>query len=231
MLSTDTAADFPIHFGGGLVTSPADADFVPYYPASNPPPSYAKASGHHAGITAQAQQPSLHTFQAGAQQQELQARPQVRVQTFWMTYLNALDGQTARSILSAVIDQSPLVQGLVYRHGCAATYAKEERERREKQRVVSFDSHSGDAWYILNKKYSSSSSSSSKEYDHAFDAQEEVADSIRTIHKQASGECSFGTKKSAMETLRKMGKSIALAPSTLGSEVRKHFSHDPCQGC
>lgn len=31
-----------------------------------------------------------------------------------------------------------------------------------------------------------------------------------------------------METLRKIGKSNALAPSTLGSEVQKHFSHDPC---
>lgn len=51
---------------------------------------------------------------------------------------------------------------------------------------------------------------------------------IEEIHEEATDERSFGTKKSALETMRKIDKSITLAPSTLGHEVRKHFQCEPC---
>lgn len=51
---------------------------------------------------------------------------------------------------------------------------------------------------------------------------------IEQIRDEATCECSFGRKRSALETLRKIGKSITMVPSTLGHEVRKHFECDPC---
>lgn len=153
--------------GTGRVDSLAD-DVAGDHPASTLPAAYAQA-GHHGRSTARAQHTSVYTFQGGAHQQSIQARPSANWQTSWITYLNALDEETARSILGAVIEQSPLVQDLVYRHGCAAIQAEEDRQRKERQRVISFEGYSPDAWYILNEKYSSSSGS--KECRNAFNAQ------------------------------------------------------------
>jgi hypothetical protein len=90
--------------------------------------------------------------------------------------------------------------------------------------VLDFSNRSGDAWYILNKKYKSGRGSI--EYERAFDAFEEVTAIIRGIARDARKNASYGTKRSALVTIRKIGKSICLAPSTLGSEVRKHMGHD-----
>lgn len=92
---------------------------------------------------------------------------------------------------------------------------------------IDFSDSSSDAWYVLNKKYKSSSGS--REYESSWDAKAEVEDSISYIKKNAlKPNATFGTKQSALETLRKIGKSIVLAPSTLGSEVRKQFQRDDC---
>lgn len=57
----------------------------------------------------------------------------------------------------------------------------------------------------------------------AFEAASEVEECIAAIDKGSGDMTSFGTKKSAVETLRKIGKSILLADDTLGYEVRKQF--------
>jgi hypothetical protein len=49
---------------------------------------------------------------------------------------------------------------------------------------------------------------------------------VKSIRRQAHADTSFGTRKSALETLRKIGKSIVLAPSTLGHEVLKQMQED-----
>lgn len=59
----------------------------------------------------------------------------------------------------------------------------------------------------------------------SFDAAEEVKEIIESIGNEASGQRSFATKKSALETLRKIGEILVLAPSTLGSEVQKQFQY------
>ena len=84
---------------------------------------------------------------------------------------------------------------------------------------------SGQVWYILNKKYASSSGS--REYNSSWSATEEIKGHIRDICKTArKADATFGTKQNALETLRKIGKSICLARSTLGREVRKQMQRD-----
>lgn len=93
--------------------------------------------------------------------------------------------------------------------------------------VIDFSNYSGSAWYALNKKYKSSKGS--VEYENSWAAVSEVKDCVESIRRQAIVlDSSFGTKKSALETLRKIGKSVTLAPSRLGSEVIKQFQYEDC---
>jgi hypothetical protein len=70
--------------------------------------------------------------------------------------------------------------------------------------------------------------SGSKQYDISFQVFDDVCDSIQSIVGQASTHhASFGTKRSALETLRKIGKTICMSSNdTLGHEVQKQFSHE-----
>lgn len=49
---------------------------------------------------------------------------------------------------------------------------------------------------------------------------------IDSIGTQVKPESSLGTKINAIETIRKIAKTILLAGDTLGHEVRKQFSYD-----
>ena len=70
--------------------------------------------------------------------------------------------------------------------------------------------------------------SGSKQFDMSGNAFREVKDCIATIDKECPDHASFGTKKSALETLRKIGKSIVLSGDSdvVGHEVRKNFQCD-----
>ena len=93
--------------------------------------------------------------------------------------------------------------------------------------TIDFSKYSGSAWYALNKKYKSSKDS--VEYENSWAAASEVKDCVGSIRRQATlPSSSFGTKRSALETPRKIGKSVTLAPSTLGSEVIKQFQYEDC---
>jgi hypothetical protein len=67
---------------------------------------------------------------------------------------------------------------------------------------------------------------SSQQYDMSFDVFCTVETSIKSIAKQVKQDSSWGTKKSAMETLRKITKTICLSTDCIGSEVRKSFQHN-----
>ena len=51
---------------------------------------------------------------------------------------------------------------------------------------------------------------------------------IETIGKECLPEASFGAKENALETLRKIGKTVCLSGDTIGHEVRKQFQGDTC---
>jgi hypothetical protein len=98
--------------------------------------------------------------------------------------------------------------------------------KRQQVQVINFDHYFHDVWNKINDQYSSLSGS--KQYDMSFDVFDDVSSIIQSIAEQAGERhASFGTKASALETLRKIGMTIcASSGDTLGSEVRKQFSHD-----
>jgi len=96
----------------------------------------------------------------------------------------------------------------------------------ERSKVIDFDHCSKTVWYSINKKYASMSGS--KQYDVAFSVYDEIRDIIASISERAGVEhASFGTKCSALETMRKIGKTSCLSSGdTLAHEVQKQASHD-----
>ena len=144
----------------------------------------------------------------------------------WIAKIGSLDVSVVRELLlwGTTYDR-PLCEAVGLEYG---RHCEEERVRqqREATRVISFDYLSKSAWHALNTKYASSSGS--EEYESSWDAKQEVTDAIEAIREQVKPESSFGTKKNALETLRKIGKSICLAPDTLGHEVVKQFQSDDC---
>jgi len=93
--------------------------------------------------------------------------------------------------------------------------------------VIDFDQYSKSAWHTLNTSHYSNLSSS-KQYEASWDAFGEVTGCINAIRKKATAQCSYGTKLSALETLRKIAKTILVGTNTLGHEVRKQFQSDDC---
>ncbi len=78
------------------------------------------------------------------------------------------------------------------------------------------------AWHAINTDYCDSRGS--KEYENAHLAIDDVESCIESIRDAAiEPGTPFETKRSAIETLRKIGKTICLSTDVIGSEVRKHF--------
>lgn len=67
---------------------------------------------------------------------------------------------------------------------------------------------------------------SSQQYEASFEVAFTVERKIRSIASQVKEDSSWGTKKSAIETLRKIAKTICLSGDCIGSEVRKQFQHN-----
>lgn len=96
-----------------------------------------------------------------------------------------------------------------------------ERESRP----VDFDRYSKQAWHVLNTS-SYSKLRSSKQYECAGDAFNEVMACVKAIDKGTKSTSAFATKQSALETLRKITKTLLLVDDTLGHEIRKELQWD-----
>ena len=59
------------------------------------------------------------------------------------------------------------------------------------------------------------------------EAARSIEGDIKTIKKKCTKNASFETKKNALETLRKIAKSICLSDGIMGHEIRKSFQWDP----
>jgi hypothetical protein len=93
-------------------------------------------------------------------------------------------------------------------------------------KVIDFDHYSKSVWYSINKNYASMSGS--KQYDVSFSVYDKIRDIVSSISERAGVDhASFGTKKSALGTMRNIGKTICLnGGDTLGHEVQQQASHD-----
>lgn len=107
-------------------------------------------------------------------------------------------------------DVASLVQGVV---DCIAA--------AERTQVLNFDYLSKSVWETLNVTYERLKCS------HAFEMTGEAAQSIEgcidKIRRCCSKPASFKTKESALETLRKIGKSICLSNGVVGHGIRKFY--------
>ncbi|KAI1197619.1 hypothetical protein F5X97DRAFT_333874 [Nemania serpens] len=134
--------------------------------------------------------------------------------------ISRLDDNTVRLILTRLASVSPSAQSII-----VSSFQQQAQMMRE--RVINFDEYSRSAWNILNtSEYTEGSGSN--QFEASFEARSDVVACIEAIGKETHAESSYGTKLSALETLRKIAKTILLADDTLGSEVRKEFQHESC---
>lgn len=96
---------------------------------------------------------------------------------------------------------------------------------RERRKLIDFDHHSKSVWHVINTKYSRSSQET--EYELANDeASHEIADAMYSIQCHAREWASFGTRRNALITLRKIGKSIILSEGVCARQVRFQFQSE-----
>src|SRR6195952_2163978 len=131
--------------------------------------------------------------------------------------LSALTEYDVRAIISAACQADVRIGQMVLdRH-----YQNLEVERTK---VLDFDQYSKNAWYTLNIEYDGLSSS--KQFHKAGEAFNSVVGCITIIGNNAKEWSTFGTKRSALETLRKIGKTICMScHDALGHEVVKQFQY------
>ena len=114
--------------------------------------------------------------------------------------LNDFDERTLRKILLSAALQNPDVLSLVTGH-------HNDKMRQESIKVLNFDHYSKS----VLRKLQQGGGSGSQQYHKALEVGGLISSTIAKILKQTPEHASFGTKKSALETLEKMGKSIAFA--------------------
>ena len=93
----------------------------------------------------------------------------------------------------------------------------------ERAKVLDFDYLSKSAWKTLNVTYDRLSGSQAFEFSG--EASQKVRECFETIRIRCPRTANFRTKESALETLRKIGKSICLSTGVVGNEIRKDYEH------
>lgn len=149
--------------------------------------------------------------------QRLEAEPTTAAPLSFKNMVDELDDATVRAVLInlATIRGSPSAQDaiqLAYHQIAQAP-------------PINFDHHSKEAWHVLNSSHYTRLSSS-KQYDASGDALGEINECIREINTQTKANSPLGTKQSALETMRKILKTMLLGEDTLGHEVRKELQWD-----
>ncbi|KAI1312933.1 hypothetical protein F5Y03DRAFT_339760 [Xylaria venustula] len=134
--------------------------------------------------------------------------------------VSQLDNNTVRNILTELAAVAPSAQA-------AVTSSYQHQKKIARERIINFSSHSVHVWHVLNtSEYTKGRGS--KQFEASFDTCSDVVGYFETIGKQTKNESSYGTKLSALETLRKIAKTILLTGDVLGHEVRKEFQHESC---
>jgi hypothetical protein len=109
--------------------------------------------------------------------------------------------------------------------GAAATTTTPLSQTRP---VTNFDHYSKSAWHALNDR-DLLSLSGSLQHKRAMDVYSDICDCVNAIADIVSKDlpaAPLGTKQNALETLRRIAKTVILGEDTLGHEVRKHFQND-----
>ncbi|KAH8158319.1 hypothetical protein CIB48_g9926 [Xylaria polymorpha] len=148
--------------------------------------------------------------------QQISSRPQPN----YGHMISQLPNEALRHMLNSLAMTSPSVQNAII------SYHQELMDLR-RNHVVDFDQYSKAAWHVLNTS-DYTRGSGSKQYNASWDAKSEVQECITTIAEETHADSSYGTKLSALGTLRKIYKTVLLAGDTLGREVRMQFQNENC---
>lgn len=131
--------------------------------------------------------------------------------------VEALDAATVRSLLLGAAQANEHLASLIREQHHALL-------QKESARAIKFDWLSKESWKELNVKYDDLKCS--QQYDRAGDVSDAIRQHIKHIQYNVGPVSSWETKKSALGTLRKIGKSICLSSGVIPKEVRKHFYCD-----
>lgn len=124
--------------------------------------------------------------------------------------LSALTPERHLQLLLAAATAHPNVAALV-----ARTHA--QHLSREAAAVISFDHYSKSAWHELNPP---GRMSGTAEYEASFDAATDIEGMLDAIVDRTKQHSSYGTKFNAIETFRKIFKSLLLSTGIIPKEVR-----------
>lgn len=133
--------------------------------------------------------------------------------------IQGFDEKTVRQLLlSAALDFPSLTTKLESKQ---ATIVQAQRAK-----VINFNRYSED---VLDELASGDGLKGSKQYELSGKVYRAITETIGEIRAQCPPYSSFETKKSALETLKKIGENIYCGDGdTLGSEVIKSFQYDSC---
>ncbi|KAF6235425.1 hypothetical protein HO173_006621 [Letharia columbiana] len=128
--------------------------------------------------------------------------------------VDSIDPKTIASLLITAAKIYPEIASIVQREvdRIAAT---------ERTKVLDFDYLSKSAWKTLNVTYDRMKGSHA--YEMAGEAAESIEACFETIRTRCPKTASFKTKESALETLRKIAKSICLSDGVVGHEIRQDY--------
>lgn len=127
--------------------------------------------------------------------------------------LIALPHQVLRDIVRMQLDLdpgSPLAEAINIQYRAILSSRSNE--------IIDFDHHSKDVWRELNVTHSCKTPR--RQADVSGEVERDLSDRIRTIVQQATAVyASKGTKRNALVTLQKIGKTISLTYDQLGEDV------------
>lgn len=127
------------------------------------------------------------------------------------------DASTLRDLLLAAATQSSQVAAQVVAR-------QNDIVDAEKTKVIDFDHFSKGVWHEMAR---GGGSSGSRQYRLGLEVSVTVEETIAKIKEQSPSHSSFGTKKSALVTLRKIAKTIVLSGNdTMGHEVINQLYQD-----
>lgn len=120
---------------------------------------------------------------------------------------------TQEELQTLILDLAPTDDRIT----SALKAAVEKKEAAERARVYDFDHYSKSAWYAINKKHDRKSGS--KQYEAGYEVASDIEHMFKTMARQTHAHSPLATKRSALETMRKILKSICLHNSEVGRVV------------
>ena len=131
--------------------------------------------------------------------------------------ISGLDDDQICSIITQLANEHPAVAGVILSN-YRVVWEKECAE------IIDFNVYSANLWHDINE--SRGYIWDPEDIKQPYVVAEEVRETItQDIIERVKSHSNFATKKSALETLRKVGKSVCLGMGEVADEVRNSFFH------